>query len=122
MNVLHLKLIQVNSTNVLTNAFLMYFQTWEKITKHHFVKMITITNNAYLTTFGTKMLDTIVKNLVPLKNTLVKPYLNSPYISDEKDQDVYKFKYRLNNLASKKDYEEYFIYDDWNGRISGRKH
>ena len=111
MNVLHLKLIQVNSTNVLTNAFLMYFQTWEKITKHHFVKMITITNNAYLTTFGTKMLDTIVKNLVPLKNTLVKPYLNSPYISDEKDQDVYKFKYRLNNLATTKVYEGYFIHD-----------
>ena len=46
-----------------------------------------------------------------IKEYIGETYLNSPYISDEKDQDVYKFKYRLNNLATTKVYEGYFIHD-----------
>ena len=53
----------------------------------------------------------ILDSLLSIKEYIGETYLNSPYLSDEKDQDVYKFKYRLNNLATTKVYEEYFIYD-----------
>ena len=45
-----------------------------------------------------------------IKEYIGETYLNSPRSSDVKDRDLYYFKYRLNNLASKV-YVEYLIYD-----------
>ena len=46
-----------------------------------------------------------------IKEYIGETYLNNPYTSDGKDQDKYKFKYRLNDLATTKVYEEYLVYD-----------
>ena len=46
-----------------------------------------------------------------IKEYVGEPYQNNPNPSDKEGRDLYYFKYRLNNLASAKVFEEYLIYD-----------